>query len=181
MYFSFVIPFLLAVSGQECDQCEVRSKSLLQAALKAQRQDDLDLSQAYGIPRHDLTNLRVPLHTEIQTTNMGQANQFQDHNECHASTPDGRLYLCGEKKKFLRYFKFESMTFTDDGVPIWNDGSWNLWPSQLDMKDMNKAAFCYPDWHRPFAPGILKGSSLSKLLFGPMSHHHCRPCLQVRA
>lgn len=92
----------------------------------------------------------VPLHTEIQTTNMGQANQFQDHNECHASTPDGRLYLCGEKKKFLRYFKFESMTFTDDGVPIWNDGSWNLWPSQLDMKDMNKAAFCYPDWHRPF-------------------------------
>ena len=82
MYFSFVIPFLLAVSGQECDQCEVRSKSLLQAALKAQRQDDLDLSQAYGIPRHDLTNLRVPLHTEIQTTNMGQANQFQDHNEC---------------------------------------------------------------------------------------------------
>ena len=81
MYFSFVIPFLLAVSGQECDQCEVRSKSLLQAALKAQRQDDLDLSQAYGIPRHDLTNLRVPLHTEIQTTNMGQANQFQDHIE----------------------------------------------------------------------------------------------------
>ena len=72
MYFSFVIPFLLAVSGQECDQCEVRSKSLLQAALKAQRQDDLDLSQAYGIPRHDLTNLRVPLHTEIQTTNMYQ-------------------------------------------------------------------------------------------------------------
>ena len=127
------------------------------------------------------------------------------------------------------------MTFTDDGVPIWNDGSWNLWPlpfatslclpfcqqklvifveenpwyfgeksktsqrrvlqmgeeprerssalrpSQLDMKDMNKAAFCYPDWHRPFAPGILKGSSLSKFFFGPMSHHHCRPCLQVRA
>ena len=23
-----------------------------------------------------------------------------------------------------------------------------LRPSQLDMKDMNKAAFCYPDWHR---------------------------------
>ena len=117
---------------------------------------------------------------------------------CHASTPDGRLYLCGEKKKFLRYFKFESyqqilgnhtwkrwagkrvrswdplgdlsfgkveansptvehvrgafypvvrslflqesMTFTDDGVPIWNDGSWNLWP--LRLQQILRLPFC---------------------------------------
>lgn len=200
---------------------------------------------------------------------------------CHASTPDGRLFLCGEKKKFLRYFKFEScqqilgnhalkrwassglgpeirlgdfsfrkveansptvehvrvrqrcllpcgqiavtsgkhdlyrrwgshlerwqlepmatpfatslrLPFCQQKLVIfveenpWYFGETSktsqrrvlqmgeeprerssaLRPSQLDMKDMNKAAFCYPDWHRPFAPGTSRVRAFPSFFLG---------------
>jgi len=162
LYFILVVTLAAETVANSChgDGCSA-SSALLQKKFQvdAMRSDDHLTASGAKVPRHDLANLRVPLHTKIETTNDGNWREYTDHNECHASTPDGRLYMCGEHAKYLRYYKFESQTFTADGVPIFNDDVWSYWeaestdpvvPKEFRMHSSNKAAWCFPDWHRPF-------------------------------
>eukprot|EP00435_Cladocopium_sp_Y103_P054583 s1329_g17.t2 len=106
---------------------------------------------AGGPPRNELWNLQVPLSTDYSVPGIAEDHKhFTDHQKCNSNSPDGRLFFCGENHKYVRYFKFESMTFTDQGLPVFNDSTWSLWKEFLPIWRPWRATLCFPNWKKPF-------------------------------
>jgi len=118
-----------------------------------------DIAKTAIPPRQELWNVREPLET---LSAPGMPLGTDEHNQCNANTPDGRLYFCGEDHKAVRYFKFESMEFTQAGVPHITDATWSLWPHMVDVDNPKVVTWCVPEWKKPFEV-LCDGSHLYRL------------------
>lgn len=154
-------------ASQQCagQACDVDDVSMLQGRIHLPREgvmlnDDADeLSPpGPGPPRYTLHNVRRPL-----LTNRTQEPYNREPNKCQSQSPDGRIYLCGEAKNYIRYFKFESLTFYDDGVPKFDDSTWSLWPDHVKDADSHTSTLCWPDWNKPFE--VIQGGAHSYTFF----------------
>lgn len=114
------------------------------------RQDDVnDVSEA-AIPRHELWNYVVPV-TSSSYYGDRSDKHADDANKCQSNTVDGRIYFCGVIHRFVRYFKYETLSFTTEGLPIFNDDVWSQWPDKLNVGSRGPhASLCFPNWKKPF-------------------------------
>ena len=142
----------LATAWATCDSGTC-ARSLLQTQMRSDDVAKDAKDSKAGPPRHELFNLQVPLITDYVVPDIPDPNKAEshktDHQKCNSNTPDGRLFFCGESYRHIRYFKFESLTFSD-GIPVFNDNTWSLWKETLSIWRPWRASLCFPNWKQPF-------------------------------
>jgi len=159
MFWSYCLPLVAAVALATEDCATDSAQSLLQHSmqrsakvLNEMRSDDVvNMTPPGSVPRHELWNYVVPVRSSfLYNESTYPEKHADDANKCNSNTPDGRIYFCGVIHRFIRYFKFESMTFTDIGLPIFDDGVWSQWTEELGVWNPPRATLCFPDFKRPF-------------------------------
>lgn len=127
-----------------------QAQTLIQRKSSKMRHDDVnDVSEA-AIPRHELWNYVVPV-TSSSYYGDHSDKHADDANKCQSNTVDGRIYFCGVIHRFVRYFKYETLSFTTEGLPIFNDDVWSQWPDKLNVGSRGPhASLCFPNWKKPF-------------------------------
>ena len=137
-----------------CASASASSKALLQRSMRSDDANALETARESSSfvqppPRHELWNMQLPLSTDYVVQEAADAKHRTDHNKCNSNSPDGRIFLCGESYRHVRYFKFENLSFTE-GLPRFDDGAWSLWKKDLQIWWPWRASLCFPNWKKPF-------------------------------
>ena len=140
----------VSCSADSCGSASMsQAQTLIQRKSSTMRHDDVDVSEA-AIPRHELWNYVVPVTSSFYYGDPSHKHA-NDANKCQSNTVDGRIYFCGVVHRFVRYFKYETLSFTTEGLPIFNDDAWSQWPEKLNVGSRGPhASLCFPNWKKPF-------------------------------